>query len=271
MANSGPNTNGSQIYLTGNVPIPDLDELHTVFGLVSDVDSQGVIDAIMAAGNDGTTINSISFNRTDPAAVAFDENGQELLRCSAVPGRLTVTGGLVSYEVAIPRPIDSLFRVYNTQDLKNWSFLGELLEQSETGPGVPVGFGNATLPRQFYNISLTTYPNARWQNALAGRAMETKLSDSRTRVLTFNSNPQTGTFTDTNFPGQTFNFTVSNFTPHAYGADLIIYTTPLIVRYRIVCGYDSENDIEVVGRNSTSILSGGNWIPFGSGTLNLSN
>ena len=32
MANSGPNTNGSQIFLTGSLPLNDLDFIHTDFG-----------------------------------------------------------------------------------------------------------------------------------------------------------------------------------------------------------------------------------------------
>ena len=57
MANSGPNTNGSQFFIT-HVETPWLDNNHTVFGLVSDEKSQDIINAIVQ----GDTISSIQID-----------------------------------------------------------------------------------------------------------------------------------------------------------------------------------------------------------------
>ncbi len=54
MANAGPNTNGSQFFIT-HVPTPHLDDRHSIFGEVKDPKDQEIVDSIVA----GDRINTI--------------------------------------------------------------------------------------------------------------------------------------------------------------------------------------------------------------------
>lgn len=65
MANSGPNTNGSQFFITHG-PTPHLNGKHTVFGHV--VSGQEVVDAV----RQGDLMNSVEIIRVGKAAKAFD-------------------------------------------------------------------------------------------------------------------------------------------------------------------------------------------------------
>ena len=63
MANAGPNTNGSQFFIT-HVPCPWLDGRHTVFGKV--IEGQDVVDSIVQ----GDVINSLRIEGDAEAVLA---------------------------------------------------------------------------------------------------------------------------------------------------------------------------------------------------------
>jgi peptidyl-prolyl cis-trans isomerase A (cyclophilin A) len=205
MANSGDvHDNGSQIYLTGGVSIPGLDNKHTVFGLITDSASRGAIDAIMAAGSNGTTINNVTFERTDAAAQAFDEHAQKLPICSGIEGNLDVTPGLETlYQFADSQPGGSAFQAYRSGNLQSWDKLGEIYQVAGEDVSRPIKLDSATLSRAFYNISLASYPDALVQATLANRTLNIVVNGTRTLNFVFDATGTSGTFTDSNAPAVT--------------------------------------------------------------------
>jgi cyclophilin family peptidyl-prolyl cis-trans isomerase len=277
MANSGPNTNGSQIFLTGNATIPGLDYVHTVFGLVTDPTSRSVVDAIHAAGNNGTTILNVTFSRNSPAAMAFDEFAQDLPSVKPVAGHLNVVRDLAAtWNFNTPMTTSGdVFRAFRSTTLSpnSWSELNQArLHIGITHPSSPTSVSsrtldNASAPKAFYHLSCVTHPGSLAPSTLASRSVEIVLGGGAI-LYTHNASGTSGTatYTPSGGAGISFPFNSFNFEAGGHGFTFIVQNIGINPEYLLIkIGCDDADDTVVYGRHSTSEFFFGSWEPFASG------
>lgn len=273
MANGGPNTNGSQIFFTGNATIPGLNNVHTVFGLVTDAPSRAVIDAIHAAGNNGTTITGITFQRTDPAAVAFNEHAQGLPVVSALEGTISVVPQTsVTFTPKSPLPPGTQLRSFRSSNLSTWASSTTSFVGNQSPPLASSVIDNGTLPRAFYRLSSIRYPDDTTLSALGSATFVATLP---TTTITYDFNPagNGGTVTATNSgaPDDTDAFLLLAQTVSPYRSVLTIDNgTAVDPRYiRFTAHSDVFSPSQSAGRVSLEFFNGFFWQALISGTHTL--
>lgn len=269
MANSGPNTNGSQIFLVGNSTPSHLDDVHTVFGVVADAPSQAAIDAILAAGNDGSSISAISFERTDPAAVAFDEMAQGLPMVRPAAGDLEVEAGApVEFVPSTAFAAGHRLSVHRSGDLATWSPLDALFFGYDTEPAGSAEIDTASLPTAFYHFALVEYPGSPTPALLANRTLVVNAPGAGGVItLAFDGTGSGGTCTYSN-NGSTGAIQYVDYQPDGYGATLVVDTENLIALL-LKLSFDGDDGTDLLGRHTISGWNGLNWTPYGSGSITL--
>ncbi len=269
MANNGkPHTAGSQIFFTGNISVPEYDNSYTILGLVTDAASRSVIDAIILADANATTINNVTFNRTDPAAVAFNENAQKLPVCSGVAGILQVVPGVsVAYQLAAPQPGGTIFKVHRSVDMQAWSDFGQRYQGTGVSGLSMISFDNGALSRAFYNLSLVTYLDALAPASLANRSLVMGVG-SETLTFVFNGQGLGGNLFYSGSAGSS-SFSLVSYTPNPYQAQWIMNSS-LYGGLKFDCFLDSQNSTLIFGRNTAYQYNVSTWNEIGSGFLSLS-
>lgn len=125
MANSGPNTDGSQFFILAT-NWPSWDGSYTVFGHV--VSGQTVVAAIADAPVQGSgsrpvadvALNQVAIRRVGAAAEAFSVEGHGLPSVWSAPISVSgATGATARIEVEVPPWSEILFRV-STNGLRSW-------------------------------------------------------------------------------------------------------------------------------------------------------
>lgn len=278
MANAGPHTNGSQFFFTGSLSQPTFNNVHTIAGLVTDPDSRAVVDAMISAGPNGTTITGITIQRTDPAAVAFDEFAQNLPVVEPAAGSLRVIpGSSVIWDFQTPISTGTIFRSFKSSSLAEgtWSESNEYrlhagIVKTISNPFVAAAFvDDGTAASAFYRLSIARHPGAVAPSTLASRTVTFPIGGD-SFVYAFDSDGDRGTVTYTPSGGSasSFPFTRLSGTTGAHDVYFIAdhgTTSPLARYFLVKIGCDSATNSSISGRHSTTFHTILGWQPAGTG------
>lgn len=256
MANSGPNTNGSQFFVTV-AETTHLNDVHTIFGEVVEGYESCVLPLSNVPANASgvpvqeVKITSITIQRLGAAAQAFNPLAQSLPTVTAPAYSLSNinpsagTGG-----IAINQPARSLLRLYRTQDLSTWDDLGFLYLDRDASPLSTINIGGVVsgVSKQFFRVPIIIYPsNAIAPDSLAGRILTVQTTAFGPFTVEFFSGGG-GTVT---YEGSIYNITGYDHDPEGYGASIVIRSGGLIpLKFQLA--YDFENSTHFSGRTSAS-------------------
>lgn len=201
MANSGPDSNGSQYFITVG-PTPWLDDVHTVFGrLYGGSNVVYAINRVATDGNDkpltNVMVQSVVIRRVGTAAAAFDINAQGLPLVNHLHVQIAAFDG--SPNVKFTNQINCNARIYRSTNLLSWRGINFGYETgvSQVGGLVP----SMLLPREFFRGVQVQYPPALFTpRYVYGRTLTLNFSGGNgTFVLGFSgSGGETyGTYTST--------------------------------------------------------------------------
>jgi cyclophilin family peptidyl-prolyl cis-trans isomerase len=188
-ANSGPDSNGSQYFITVS-PQPALDDVHTIFGRL--FGGSNVVYAINQVATDGAAkpltnvvLQSLVIRRIGSAAQAFDINARGLPLVTNLNLQIARAGTNVSINFSNRLNVDNRF--YSSTNLAQWV-------------GVPLGIvttpspstlvTSASLPARFFRMAQIQYQDSLFvPYSVSGRTMALNFTGGNgTITITFDNN-----------------------------------------------------------------------------------
>ncbi len=257
MANSGPNTNGSQFFITLD-STPWLNDVHSVFGEI--VEGLDIVQAIGSVSTNSAGrpledlwIHSVRIERIGEAASAFDPRPALLPRAARLDPLLISVDR--AFALLFPRREHAVETIFFSSDFRSWS--PHRLEFAVSGPGptpVEVTALTGNKPMGFFRCVEILYPEPIYPPASVSGLVLTLTTSGGQRVTYAFDAADSGTASlDGGEPGPILSL---NYSPeNSHRAALSVSSAP-VVPLRIALGFDTAN----TGRFSGTILSTGGGI-----------
>ena len=267
MANSGPNTNGSQLFITVGTPT-NLNNVHTILGFIPDdgssrqtVDTINTVETTSDTPNTPITITTVTIRREGTSAQNFDELAQDLPIPTAPSSQLQNITTL-----QLPLQNNSILQIYRSTDLSSWSLQTDLLPiYYDSTQTLPI---NTTLPTtlntaEFFRPSLTIYPNPPYiPNSLEANTViniNTTLGSTTYTFTSLNNGTFSHTNTDNTIETGSFNASIDQITPIRARLTLFPQLTDsdgnLYAVQTTVSRYETNNPNQLSGVHNGSLFT----------------
>lgn len=281
MANSGPNTNGSQFFITAEATAW-LDGKHTIFGSI--VSGTSVCDAINntavtnSVPNTPVVINSITIRREGAAANVFDITAQGLPTVSRPSGKLVVNPAVsAAWNADQPQTEGTVFTSFKSTNLSTWSSLNATTLYLGSTSQSSFSLGTAQESKAFFNLAAASHPSPTTVSSYANRTLTVSALTSLggTMVFVFNSSASGGTFQFVPTSGSTVSgtFTTYQVTRDVYNSSLIAITNLYLGGQQFIpyvkCGWDSVGTSTITGHHQFSYWNGTSWVDLETSSCSL--